>query len=356
VAIRLSSKEKHRLLEITRQQRVEARLYRRARMVLLAAAGETISQIAQQMGTCRRRVYDWLGRFEEERLDGLEDRGRSGRPQIITPMERHEVMAIACRSPREVGVDRNTWTHESLREFLVTTERVREISSSEVGRILEDADLKPYRVRSWCHSTDPDFRPKMRRIVQLYVKRPAGEPVLCIDEKTGMQALSRSRELQPAQPGRRGRQDFEYKRNGTRCLFACFNISTGKVLGRCGPTRKREDFLSFMDEVAFTYRQRRVHVVLDNLNTHKDTTQGEFITEWNRSHGNRFVFHYTPTHGSWLNQVELWFAIVSRRVLRHGNFHTPNELVAAIEMFIEEWNEWEAHPFRWTYLGLPLVR
>jgi len=196
----------------------------------------------------------------------------------------------------------------------------------------------------------------MRRIVRLYVKRPPGEPVLCVDEKTGMQALSRSRELRPAQPGRRGRQEFEYKRNGTRCLFACFNVGTGKVLGRCTERRKRPDFFSFMDEVASTYRQRRVHVVLDNLNTHKNTSRGAFITEWNRSHGNRFFFHYTPTHGSWLNQVELWFAIVSRRVLRHGNFRTLNELVAAIEMFIEEWNEWEAHPFRWTYLGLPLVR
>jgi len=255
-----------------------------------------------------------------------------------------------------LGVNRNTWTHESLREFLVATGRVREISSSEVGRILEDADLKPHRVRSWCHSTDPDFEHKMRRIVRLYVKRPPGEPVLCVDEKTGMQALSRGRDLQPSQSGRPGRQEFEYRRNGTRCLFACFNVGTGKVLGRCTETRKREDFFCFMDEVASTYRQRRVHVVLDNLNTHKDTSRGSFITEWNRGHRSRFVFHYTPTHGSWLNQVELWFAIVSRRVLRHGNFRSPDELVASIERFIDEWNEWEAHPFRWTYLGLPLVR
>ncbi len=356
MAIQISRKEQRLLSDIIRQQRVEARLYRRARMVLLAGAGESISEIARQMGTCRLRVHDWLGRFEEYGLEGLEDEPRSGRPQLITPLERHEVIATACRSPRELGVDRNTWTHESLRDALVDTKLVREISTSEVGRILEDADLKPYRVQSWCHSTDPDFEKKMRRIVRLYVKRPPGEPVLCVDEKTGMQALSRSQDLQPAQPGRRGRQEFEYRRNGTRCLFACFNISTGKVLGRCTKTRTREDFFSFMDEVASTYRQRRVHVVLDNLNTHLNTSRGEFITEWNRSHGGRFVFHYTPTHGSWLNQVELWFAIVSRRVLRHGNFKTPGNLVAAIGMFIDEWNEWEAHPFRWTYLGLPLVR
>jgi transposase len=207
----------------------------------------------------------------------------------------------------------------------------------------------------WCHSKDPDYQKKMRGIVRLYVKRPSGEPVLCVDEKTGMQALSRSRNLQAPQAGRAGRFEFEYKRNGTRCLFACFNVATGRVLGRCTTSRKRPDFFSFMDLVASTYRQRRVHVVLDNLNTHQDTRQG-FISDWNRRHGRRFVFHYTPTHGSWLNQVELWFGIVSRRILRYGNFHTPDELIAAIEHFIALWNETESHPFRWTYEGTPLVR
>ena len=124
----------------------------------------------------------------------------------------------------------------------------------------------------------------------------------------------------------------------------------------CTKSRKREDFFSFIDEIAAKYRQRRVHIVLDNLNTHKNTSRGQFVTDWNRRHGGRFVFHYTPTHGSWLNQIELWFAIVSRRVLRHGNFATPDDLVATIEEFIDEWNRAEAHPFLWTCRGLPLVR
>jgi transposase len=356
MVVRLSRKERERLEEITRHQRGEARLYRRARMVLLAASGASISSIARQLGTCRLRVGEWLRRFQKCGADGLTDERRSGRPSVITPLERHQVIATACCSPQEFGLDRNIWTLESLRETLIVEDLVREISTSEVGRILDAADLKPYRVRSWCHSTDPDFQKKMRSIVRLYCKRPPGEPVLCIDEKTGMQALSRSRELQPARSGRAARLEFEYRRNGTRCLFACFNVGTGKVLGRCTRSRKREDFFSFMDWLAATYRQRRVHVVLDNLNTHKNTNRGRFVSEWNRRHGSRFVFHYTPTHGSWLNQVELWFSIVSRRILRHGQFRTPNELVKAIESFIDEWNETEAHPFRWTYQGLPLVR
>jgi len=325
-------------------------------MVLLANTGASKASIARQLGTNRTRVGEWLRRFEEERLSGLTDSERSGRPAKITALERHQVIAAACRAPDELGVDRAIWTHDSLREALVTSGLVREISTTVVGNILDDAEIKPHRVKMWCHSTDPDYQRKMKSIVRLYVRRPKGEPVLCIDEKTGMQALSRSRALQPAGPGRNARFEFEYKRNGTRCLFGCFNIATGQFLGRCSTSRKRHDFLSFLDLVASVYRQRRVHVVLDNLNTHKDTNQGRFITEWNRRHGSRFVFHYTPTHGSWLNQIELWFGIVSRRVLRCASFRTADELVSAIESFIDTWNGEEAHPFRWTYDGIPLVR
>jgi transposase len=353
--VSLSLRERRSLEQIVRLQRGEARRYRRARMVLLAAHGESISAIARQLGTCRLRVGQWLKRFEQARLSGLEDRPRSGRPLEITALERHQVIAIACRAPKDLGVARNTWTHDSLREVLVGKRLVRRISSSEVGRILGEADLKPHRVKGWCHSNDPDFQAKMRAIVALYVRRPAGTAVLSVDEKTGMQALSRARALQPAAPGRAGRLEFEYRRNGTRCLFACFNVGTGRVVGRITVSRKRPDFFAFLDLIARKYRQPRVHMILDNLNTHKDTSMGAFLSDWNRRHGSRFVFHFTPTHGSWLNQVELWFAIVTRRVLRHGDFRSVDELIAALEQFIARWNRREAHPFRWTYRGLPLV-
>ena len=325
-------------------------------MVLLAAEGESVSAIARNMGTCRVRVGHWLKQFKEHRLQGLQDLPRSGRPSEITPLERHQVIATACRSPMDFGFERVLWNHAALAIAVMSAGLVRSISSRTVGRILEDAEIKPHRVKMWCHSDDPAYEDKMRAIVDLYIHLPKGEPVLSIDEKTGMQALSRRRPLKPAKPRRAARFDFEYKRNGTRCLFACFNVGTGKVLGRCTTHRKRPDFLSFMDRVASVYRQRRVHVVLDNLNTHRDTNQGAYMTEWNKRHGNRFVFHYTPTHGSWLNQIELWFCILSRCILRYGNFHSPDELLAAVTAFIKAWNETEAHPFRWTYEGLPLVR
>ena len=352
----LSKREWDDLQAIVRRQRGEARFHRRARMVLLAAERESISAIARDLGTCRARVGQWLQRFREHRLEGLEDLPRSGRPPEITPLERHQVIATACRAPADFGFQRVLWDHATLAIAVMSAGLVRSISSRTVGRILEDAEIKPHRVKMWCHSDDPAYQEKMRAIVDLYINLPKGEPVLSIDEKTGMQALSRRRPLQPVTSRREARFDFEYKRNGTRCLFACFNVGTGKVLGQCTTRRKRVDFLSFMDQVASVYRQRRVHVILDNLNTHRDTNQGAFITEWNKRHGGRFVFHYTPTHGSWLNQVELWFCILNRRILRYGNFHSPDDLVAAVTAFIKAWNEMEAHPFRWTYEGLPLVR
>ena len=331
-------------------------MHRRSRMVLLAVDGQSISSIARSVGTCRARVGYWLRRFRDDRLKGLEDLSRSGRPAEITPLERHQVIATACRSPLDFGFQRTLWDHATLAGAVMSAGLVRSISSRTVGRILADAEIKPHRIKMWCHSDDPAYQEKMQEIVELYINLPKGEPVLSIDEKTGMQALSRKRALTPARPGRPGRFEFEYKRNGTRCLFACFNVGTGKVLGQCTMQRKRTDFLHFMDRVASAYRQRRVHVILDNLNTHRDTTQGAFMTEWNERHGNRFVFHYTPTHASWLNQVELWFGVLTRRILRYGNFHSPDELVQAVMAFLQQWNDTEAHPFRWTYAGLPLVR
>lgn len=353
--VTLTPHERAELESILRRGKTEVRLYRRARMVLSAARGLTVAAIARELKTNRYRVGVWLRRFGREGVKGLHDRPRKGRPKTISPLERHRVVAAACQAPRELGRERDLWSHGSLSEAVVESALVRAISASSVGRILRGAEIKPHLVKMWCHSKDPEFQQKLEDIVGLYLDPPHGEPVLCVDEKSGMQALSRARGLVRGGPARPSRLEFEYRRNGTRCLFGCFNVRTGHLLGSCTKTRSRDDFFAFMDLVAAHYRQPRVHVVLDNLTTHRDTSAGDFVSQWNRKHGDRFVFHYTPTHGSWLNQVELWFGILTKRVLRHGTFESPDELVRAIDAFIDEWNVREAHPFRWTYDGLPLV-
>ncbi len=261
------------------------------------------------------------------------------------------VLGVACRDPTQFGEARTTWSLECLARVLVETRRVKRISKSSVHRILQGAGLKPHKVRMWCTSTDPDYDAKLAKITDLYLDPPPGEPVVCIDEKTGMQALGRRHPLKRPRPGRVGREEYEYRRNGTRCLFACFNVRTGHVLGRVSARRTQADFLHFLDEVARTYRQGVVHVVLDNLNTHKS----DALAEWNRRRRNRFRFHYTPTHASWLNQVEIFFGIFVRRVLKHASYGSTKLLDRAIERFLDQWNAREAHPFRWTYQQRTLV-
>lgn len=355
MSIQLTPKQRDGLERLVRRGTTQVRKYRRAQMVLLAARGVPVKSIARRLATNRSLVKKWLGRFRSRGRKGLEDRPRSGRPPKLGCLERTQVVAAACQAPEKYGLQRVLWSHCALSEALIDRGLVKSISAATVGRILQQAKIKPHRVKMWCHSDDPRFQEKLRAIVRLYLETARREPVLCVDEKSGMQALSRARGLIRPRPGVASRLEYEYRRQGTRCLFACFNVATGHVLGRLGRTRKRVDFLSFMDRVASHYRHPRVHVVLDNLNIHRDTSAGTYISDWNRRQGNRFVFHYTPTHGSWLNQVELWFSILTRRVLRYGSFATAEDLVAKVQAFLQQWNEREAHPFRWTCKGLPLV-
>jgi transposase len=185
---------------------------------------------------------------------------------------------------------------------------------------------------------------------------PEGATVLCIDEKPGMQALEQRFPMRPSNPGRLGRKEFEYKRQGTRTLIASYNTRTGEVLGHVGPTRKADDLVAFMEHVAQRHPTGPVYVIWDNLNIH----YGPRWTEFNSRHGGRFHFVYTPKHASWVNQIEIWFSILARRVLRHASFRSVDELTARVRDFIERWNQRDAHPFRWTFRGqwrtVPLPR
>ena len=174
--------------------------------------------------------------------------------------------------------------------------------------------------------------------------------VLSIDEKTGMQALERKYPGRRPRPGQPGRREFEYIRHGTVTLLAALNVHTGAVLGRCGPQRRAADLLTFLDEVAAAYPTGAVHVVWDNLNIHRGVRWSEF----NRGHGARFHFHFTPLHASWVNQIECWFSLLARRALRHRSFASTAALSAAVTAFIRRWNDHERRPFRWTFTGYPL--
>jgi hypothetical protein len=253
----------------------------------------------------------------------------------------------------QVKTPRLRRTLEQIRQDVLERGTVQSISRSSIQRILSELDFRPYRIKGWMHSPDPDFRAKVTAITELYLHPPQGAVVLSIDEKTGMQALERRFADRYDTRGGCIRREFEYKRHGTQALLCALEVHTGRVVAQCGATRTAEDLVSFMDHLASLYPDREVHVIWDNLNIHLEGPSSRW-TQFNERHGHRFVFHYTPVHASWVNQVELFFSILQRQCLRDGSFCSTEELRREVMAFIASWNENKARPFRWTFTGYPL--
>lgn len=325
------------------------RVVLRARIIILAADGMGNREIAELLRIDERTVCKWRSRFIKEPVPKvLNDAQRSGRPSTVKLTTRLHLIKLACARPEgNKAPFREVWTQQSLADALFA-DTGEKLSRTEVRRILKYEGLRPHRVRQWLHSPDPQFEEKTKRICELYLNPPEDAAVLCIDEKP-MQVLSRQ---YPTHVGALGtvRHEYEYKRHGTRTLLASFDISDGFVFGRAFPDRTAQTLVGFMHEVAYCYPDQEVFVVWDNLNIHFDGPDNRWA-QFNAEHGGRFHFVYTPLHASWLNQVEIWFSIIERRVLRHGSFSTPKQLEDAVHGFIRYWNQYEGHPFRWTFRG-----
>jgi transposase len=352
----LSAKDREELLRWMRSQRIQVRLALRANIIwCLFACDMTPSDVAKSLGVSVKTVRKWQDRYIQEGIAGLFDRPRSGRPGVFDVGQRCEVIALACDDPAHYGYPEGLpWTLDHLTE----TARMRiegpPMSRSSIHRTLTTGELHPHRIRMWLHSPDPRFKEKVNEVVQLYLAPPEGAVVLCVDEKTGIQALERRYETRQALPGRMGRREFEYVRHGTTSLIAAFNVQTGEVLGHLGPTRTADDLLAFMDEVAQHYDQeRKIIVIWDNLNIHLEGASQRW-TAFNARHQGRFEFHYTPIHASWVNQVEVFFSILEKRTLHWRNVRSVAELEQGMAAFIRRWNEVDGHPFHWTFRGYPL--
>jgi transposase len=324
-------------------------LVRRARIIDALARGLGPSEVARLVGCSVRNVRKWRERWERApRLESLFDAPRSGRRLGIPLEARCKVVQLACDRPDKLKTPfREVWTQQALADA-VRRCTGHPISRSTVQRILSAEELRPHRVRQWLHSPDPDFEAKVARICQLYLNPPAGAAVVCVDEKP-MQALERK---YPTAVGPDGvvRREYEYIRHGTACLLGAFDIRSGEVLGEVVRQRTSEATVAFMEQLASKYPTGKVYVVWDNLNTHYDGPTKRW-TEFNRRHGGRFHFIYTPKHASWMNQIEVWFSLLQRRVLRYGSFETTECLRREVMAFIRYWNLFEAHPFRWTFTG-----
>jgi len=338
---------RQQLERIVRKTTSQARLVERAQIVLLASEGVGNNEIARLINCTKDTVRKWRNKFAEDpRMTAIFDADRPGRPAVIPVETRCEVIKIACSHPSDWKIStRNIWTLGELQNVL-ETETGWKISEMEISRILRDSEIRPHRLKYWLHSPDPEFKEKMRRICELYCDPPKGATVVCVDEKTGIQALGRKHQMKLPTKGKAGKFEFEYIRHGTTSLLGLFEVKTGKAFGMCNPTRTTEDTLAFMEMAAKHYKGT-VYVIWDNLNTHSGTQWENFINKY----GDRIHFVFTPLHASWLNQIEIWFGILSQRVIRYGVFSSVEDLIIRIEAFIRRWNEKEAHPFRWKFRG-----
>ena len=331
--ITLSQEERATLERWVRGRKTEQRLAERARIVLLAGAGRRSDEIAAHLGTSPVRVSKWRIRFARERLAALRDRPRSGAPPRYGEATRQRILAQLDQPPPSGHA---TWTGALLAAAL------GDVSKHQVWRVLRRHQISLRRRRSWCLSTDPEFARKAADIVGLYLDPPHNAVVLAVDEKPHIQALERAQGWLRL-PNGKALTGFShnYKRPGTTTLFAALEVATGAVTGGHYRRRRRREFLDFMNRLVALYEGRELHVVLDNLNTHKPKRE-----RWLQRHRN-VHFHYTPTRASWLNQVEIWFSILSRRALQGASFTSPRQVRQAIDRFIEAYNQ-DAHPFEWT--------
>ena len=415
--IALSEELRHQLEALVRARATPQALAFRCRIVLQAAqAGNPSNQdIAAELGCNRHTVGQWRERFVAKGLAGLQDAPRSGRPRSFSPSDRLAVISLASSKTADHDNLDSAWTldalafafvneganqerflrhleelqqqlrEESLSEGDCPTETVlpgqpKNPSRSTIWRLLDEIDLKPHQSVYWLNSHDADFTPKALDICDLYVNArqyyEQGRLVLSSDEKTSMQALGRPHPTQEAQPGKPAKVEFDYIRYGTRCLLTTFCVPTGKVVWDLGATRTAVDWAAHLRHVVQQFPDmKRYDWVVDNLNTHWSLTvcllvaqlckldikprqlrtgaqRRAFLADQSHKH----VFHFTPIHGSWLNQVELFFSVLARRFLRRGVFTSMAEFEERLQAWLTRYNSCYAHPYKWTYTGQPLVR
>jgi transposase len=339
----VSPKDRAQLERWVRAHTTEQRIWLRARVVLMAADGHTNRAIAAATELSEEAVGRWRRRYAQAGIKGLKDRERSGRPPVYGHDDRLRVVATVTETPPEPA---GHWTHQAIADRLADTG----ISADTVGVILKDLDLKPHLVRGWLTRPDtPEFWERAVDVCGLYLDPPDNALVLSVDEKTAIAARSRKHPTQPPAPGRIARREFEYVRHGTACLMAALDVHSGQVLGSDVPRNDSANFIAFLAEIdAAVPAHLAIHLVLDNGSSHV----AKATRAWLADHP-RFHVHHTPPHASWLNQVELFFSILARRLLRHGEFDSRDDLVAKIIAFIADYDA-TAGPFKWTYDGKPL--
>lgn len=335
--ITLTNEQRNKLKENLKPT-TQYRFIQRVNIILLAEKRLNNKEIARKVGLSVVAVSHWRTRYAKKGIEGLNDLPRSGKPCAYGHDDRLKIVNIACNPPSL----KTRWT---VRELSKKTK----ISKSHLHRIMHELDLKPHRFRMWLFSNDPKFEEKQANVVGLYINPPKNAFVVCLDEKTGLQATSALHKKLPMASGRVERREFGYKRHGVLALYAALKVHEGKIFGKTEKKHTHVEFLSFVKEIYKKWgRKKELHFVIDNFSAHKTNE----VKRWLESH-KKIHFHFTPTHASWLNQIELWFSILTRQLLSKKDFKSVKDLTKQVLKFIEEYNK-NSKPFAWTYSGKPL--
>jgi transposase len=319
------------LERLTRSSTAPSGLAVRARIVLLAATATPNHQIAEKVGVSRPTVNKWRSRYAEAGLGGLCDEPRPGPRRTVD--QGRIITETLTPPPKSLGV-----THWSSR-LLAARLGVSHVTIAEAWKAF---GVKPWKAETFKFSTDPELVAKVHDVIGLYLAPPENAIVLCVDEKSQIQALNRTQKTLPMQPGHAEQRTHDYVRHGTTTLFAALEIATGKITGLCKQRHRHQEFLAFLKHIARAYPDRELHLVMDNYAAHKRVEIRDWLAANPRIH-----VHFTPTSGSWLNLVEVWFGIIERQAIRRGAFPSVQDLMIKIRAFINGWNT-RCHPFIWT--------
>lgn len=334
VPIELLERERIELESRARSRKEDAGRARVARMLLLLAEGKTYAEIETSLGCGTDFIRRWKSRFVAEGLAGLHSRHPGRKATALTPRMEAKILSWTRKKPRDGS------THWSTRRLA----KALGVDHMMVARTWKKHGIQPHRFGRYMASPDPDFETKAADIIGLYLNPPQHAAVFCLDEKTAIQALDRRDPILPLSPGRAERHGFEYVRHGTLSLFAAFNTRTGEVLGKTAPRHTSQEFVAFLEDlVAYQPKGQEIHVILDNVSTHKTKLVQRFL----EAHPNVHL-HFTPTYSSWLNQIELWFSKIERDLIHRGVFTSVKDLARKIVRYINKYNQ-DPKPVKWKY-------
>lgn len=338
--LEISPQELMELTTISRSSKAEKRQVERANIILDWHEGKSFVETQSRYNISQVAINKWRKRFIINRMEGLLDSPRSGKPPKLSAAQKAKVIKLATSKPKD------GYTNWSQRRIAAETG----MSQSKVQQLLSQADLKPHKIEYWCgKSTDPEFESKMMNIVGLYMNPPDNALVISVDEKTQIQALDRTQPLLPLKAKMPKRLTATYKRNGTVALIAALAVHKGDITAKPVEKNNATNFLQFLKELYRKYPKKHLHVIVDNLAVHKHT----IISEWVASK-QRITLHFTPTYSSWLNQIEIWFNILTKDVLKGAVWKSKKQLIDQLMEYVKTYNEKRAKPFKWTYTGNPL--